>query len=81
LASEPAYFAIRQNRFKSVSDLGPVLAVVHREQHDNPAIFAFWAYVPSVEEAVGKIGGCVAFERMDGDNGKLRVRFAVQFLT
>lgn len=49
LTAETTHFAVRQNRFQAVSDLGPILVVVHRKQHHHATIFAFGPYAPFLE--------------------------------
>ena len=79
-AAEAADFAIRQDRFQAVADFSPVLSVVDGEQHRYAAVFAFWPDAPFLKEAIGKILRGVAFERVDGYDGKLRIGLPIELL-
>ena len=80
VAPKAADFSVRQNRFEPVSDFCPVLMIVHRQQHHHAAVLALGPHAPLLEELVGKILNAVAFERVDGYDGQLRVCFLVQLL-
>ena len=80
IAPEATDFSVRQNRFESVPDFGPVLMIVHRQQHHHTAVLALRPHTPLLEELVGKILSAVPFERVDGDDGELCVCFLVQLL-
>ena len=43
-------------------------------------VFAFWPDAPFFKEAIGKVLGRISFERVDGHDGKLRIRLPIEFL-
>jgi hypothetical protein len=79
-ATEAAYFAIGQDRFEAVADFSPVLAIIDGQQHHHAAVFAFWSDAPFLKEAIREILRRIAFERMDGYDGKLRVGLPIELL-
>ncbi len=80
-SAETADLAIRQYRFESISDFRPVLVLIYREQNHNTAVLAFRSHTPFLEETIRKILSRIAFERMDGYDGELGIRFLIQLLT
>jgi hypothetical protein len=81
-AAEASHFAIGQDGLKSVTDLNPVLVIIHGEQNHDAAVIALVADSPAFEEPIRKIGGLKTLEGMDSDErdlcGGLLINFATQ---
>ena len=81
LAAEAADFAVGQDRFESVTDFCPILMVLHGEKNEYAAVSAFLADAPLLEQLVRELLFAFAFQRLDSDDGDLRVRLLLHFKT
>ena len=73
LAADIADFCVVEDALKSIADLDAVFAVVDGEQDEDAFIGAFLADFPSVFKLVGVLGGVIAVEIADGNDGDLGV--------
>ena len=76
-AAESPYFAIRQNRFQPVANLGSVAVFLCGQQDQHTAICGFAADSPFLVQIDGIALDIGAIERLNGDNGDLRMRLLV----
>jgi hypothetical protein len=67
------------DRFEAVANFDAVLAIVGREQEQNPGIVFFCADTEMFEDIDGVVFYRTIVERPDGNDGELRARFLLQF--
>ena len=80
-ASDCADFPIWQNRFQPVANFDPVTMILCRQQDQHALVCGFAADAPFVEE-IDRIAFDVgSVERLNSDDGNLRMRLLVDLLT
>src|ERR1700758_3837705 len=72
-AADIAYFGVVQDALKTITHIDAVLAVVDCEQHQCALVCALLADLPGVFKLIRVVGGVVAVEVADGDDGNLGV--------
>src|SRR5262249_13954399 len=80
LAPEPAYLAIRQDRFEAVADLHAVLAVLGGQQDQHAAVALLGTNPPARRQPDRKLLDRQALERADSHDRNLRAGHFVHFL-
>ena len=73
-----ADLAIGENAFEAVADFNASFVVVDgQKNHDSAVVLALATHLPFVFESIGKLSRVNAIQRVDGDNGDLRVGLRV----
>ena len=78
-ATEAADFAVGEDAFEAVADLGPIFVVVGGVEDENAAADLLGPDTPFCGERVGVIKGGLAVESGDGDNSDLGFSFLIDF--
>jgi len=78
-ATEAADFAVGENAFEAIADLGPILVVVGGVKDEDAAADLFGADAPFCGEIEGVVEDVLAVCGGDGDDGDLGFGFLVDF--
>ncbi len=78
-AAEAADFAVGEDAFETIADLGPIFVVVGGVEDEDAAADLFGADAPFCGERVGVIENVLAVGGGDGDDGYLGFSFLIDF--